>query len=124
MPATGYQSTALLAVTALVVPGAPRELAAVLEGGHGEVFMQTFAADPFRATGPVASLTPTAALSVLDGRPAVGSGVRFLVAIDPALLPSEALPRAADARLLPRAFATLTASPRYGRPPDAVPQRA
>ena len=118
VPVTGYASTALLAVAA-PVDGA---LAAVLEGGHGEVFMQAFAADPFRATGPVASLTPAAALAALDGRPAIGSGVRFLAALAPGLPPSDALPRAADARLLPPDMTALPPSPRYGRPPDAVPK--
>lgn len=119
VPVTGYASTALLAVAAL----AEGELVAVLEGGHGEVFMQAFAAEPFRATGPVASLTPAVALAALEGRRAIGSGVRFLAALEPTLPPSEALPRAADALLLPPEMTTLPPSPRYGRPPDAVPKR-
>lgn len=123
VPVGGYQSTAVLAVAALTGAGFAHELAAVLEGGHGEVFMQAFAADPFRATGPVASLTPAAALAALDGRRAIGSGVRFLAALEPALEPSTALPRAADARLLPPGMTALPPSPRYGRPPDAVPNQ-
>lgn len=122
VPVAGYASTALIARAALAMPGAPGALAAVLEGGHGEVFMQAFAADPFRATGAVASLSPAAALAALDGLPAIGGGVRHLAALAPGLPPSDALPRAADARLLPPAFTALPPSPRYGRPPDAVPQ--
>lgn len=123
VPVSGYQSTALLAVAALAAPGAPPALAAVLEGGHGEVFMQSFAADPFRATGPMASLAPAAALAALGDLPAIGGGVRYLAALQPTLPPSDALPRAADARLLPPGETALPPSPRYGRPPDAVPQR-
>lgn len=122
VPVCGFQSTALLAVAALAAGGLIHELAAVLEGGHGEVFMQAFAADPFRATGPVASLTPAAALAALEGRRAIGSGVRFLAALEPGLVHSDALPRAADARLLPPELTALPPSPRYGRPPDAVPK--
>lgn len=123
VPVSGFQSTAVLAAAALAQNGAPAALAAVLEGGHGEVFMQSFAADPFRATGPMASLTPQAALAALNGLGAVGGGVKYLAALDPALPSSEALPRAADARLLPASFKALPPSPRYGRPPDAVPAR-
>ena len=117
VPVTGYSSLSLIAATAFADDPALDRLAVVLEGGHGEVFMQPFAADPFAAAADLASLTPIDALARLDGAIAVGNGVRFLDmpgAID-------TLPQAAQALLLPHTFTTLPPRPIYGRAPDAKP---
>lgn len=117
----GYSSLALIAAAAFEDDGA-RELAVVLEGGHGEVFMQGFAAPstgPIVATDALVSLRPDAALAALGGRPAYGSGSRWLTAIDPTVDAYEVLPDAARALLLPDAFITLPPRPLYGRAPDA-----
>ena len=116
---TGYTSLHLLAATAFA-DDASDDLAVILEGGHGEVFMQGFA-PPYRDTGPFASLKPEAALSALAGRRAIGSGVRFLTALDPSIAADPRLPDAADAVLLPPHWATLEPKPIYGRAPDAKP---
>ena len=116
----GYSSLALIAATAFTANSAIDRLAVILEGGHGEVFMQPFAADPFAAAADLASLTPADAFARLDGAVAVGNGVRFLDvpgAID-------TLPEAAQAILLPPAFTTLPPRPIYGRAPDAKPMAA
>jgi len=115
----GYASLALLAAMGFAArPGAPA-LAVVLEGGHGEVFMQAFTAPPLAENGPFASRAPAAALAILDGLPAIGSGIRHLAALDAAADLTELLPRAADARLLPASFTALPPRPVYGRAPDA-----
>lgn len=115
----GYSSLALVAASGFAVrPELPR-LAVVLEGGHGEVFMQAFRSPPLAEDGPLRSLAPDAALAALDGRPAIGNGVRHLAALASDLDLAEALPAAADARLLPPAFALLPPRPIYGRAPDA-----
>jgi tRNA threonylcarbamoyl adenosine modification protein YeaZ len=124
IPVHGFSSLALIAVAAFAADPALARLAVVLEGGHGEVFMQPFAASPFAATADLASLTPVDALARLDGMTAVGNGVRFLTALDPAIDAREALPDAADAVLLPVALTTLPPSPVYGRAPDAKPMAA
>ena len=116
----GCSSLPLLAAAAFA-GGAADDLAVVLEGGHGEVFMQGFTATPFSTIGAFASLRPDAALAALAGRVAVGNGVRYLTALDPALVVQETLPDAADAILLPAGFAALDARPIYGRAPDAKP---
>lgn len=118
--ASGYSSLAIVAAAALLSDPQVDELAVVLEGGHGEVFMQTFVR-PLRPTGPFASLKPDQALAMLTGRPAVGNGVRHLASIADTLDLREALPRAAHAVLLPASLATLPARPLYGRAPDAKP---
>lgn len=117
----GYSSLALIAAAAFS-KGPAGDLAVVLEGGHGEVFMQGFGT-PLTATGPFASLRPEVALAALAGRRAVGNGIRFLTALDPAFVGEEALPDAADALLLPPAFASLPPRPIYGRAPDAKPSQ-
>ena len=115
--ARGYSSMSLLAAAALA-RGVASPLAVVLEGGHGEVFMQAFDASP-APLDPLASLRPADALAALHGRPAVGNGVRWLAALDEGLELHEALPDAADACLLPDTLTNLALRPLYGRAPDA-----
>jgi tRNA threonylcarbamoyladenosine biosynthesis protein TsaB len=117
----GFSSLALVATGALAGPLSADTLAVVLEGGHGEVFMQEFTAQPLAEAAPFASLRPDAALARLEGRLAVGNGVHRLLALDPNIRTVEALPDARDARLLPTELATLAARPIYGRAPDAKP---
>ncbi|MFT3977371.1 MAG: tRNA (adenosine(37)-N6)-threonylcarbamoyltransferase complex dimerization subunit type 1 TsaB, partial [Sphingomonas bacterium] len=59
----GYSSTSLIAADALA-GGVPAPLAVVLEGGHGELFVQGFAA-PLAPDGPLASLRPADALAAI-----------------------------------------------------------
>jgi tRNA threonylcarbamoyladenosine biosynthesis protein TsaB len=115
----GYSSLALLAASYFEAHKGCSAVAVVLEGGHGEVFMQAFEASPFREASPLRSLIPAAALEALGSLPAIGTGVPRLAALDPALDLAEALPDAADVRLLPVGFTDLAASPVYGRAPDA-----
>ena len=115
----GFSSLAVLAAGAFA-DGVVGDLAVVLEGGHGEVFIQGFTS-PLRATQDLASLRPEIALAALGQRIPVGNGVRFLTALDPALTVRECLPDAADAVLLLPAFTTLEPKPIYGRAPDAKP---
>ncbi len=117
VPVTGYSSLPLIASAAFTADSTLDRLAVVLEGGHGEVFMQPFAADPFAATADLASLTPADTLARLDGAVAVGNGVRFLDA--PGAI--DTFPDASHAVLLPLAFTALPPRPIYGRAPDAKP---
>jgi tRNA threonylcarbamoyladenosine biosynthesis protein TsaB len=115
---TGYSSLALVAAQALVVRPELRRVAAVLEGGHGEVFMQLFTGD-LTPLSDLASLRPEAALEALGGAAAFGSGARRLLALAPDLDATELLPDAAQASRLPPALAALPPRPLYGRAPDA-----
>jgi tRNA threonylcarbamoyl adenosine modification protein YeaZ len=121
IPVHGYSSLALIASAAFAYDPGLSDLAVILEGGHGEVFMQPFSAEPFAATADLASLTPVDALARLNGRMAIGNGVRFLAPLDPDIGARDVLPDAASAILLPPAFATLPPRPIYGRTPDAKP---
>lgn len=119
--ASGYGSLALIAAGVLR-DRAVSTLAVVAEGGHGEVFMQRFAA-PLTALDLPRSLTPAAALAELGGLPAVGTGTRWLAALGPNVPLDETLPDARDALLLPPDLRALPPVPFYGRAPDAkVPQ--
>jgi tRNA threonylcarbamoyladenosine biosynthesis protein TsaB len=117
VPVHGYSSVTLLAAAALA-RRPTHALAVVLEAGHGEVFMASF--DAALATlQPLASLKPEAAVAALAGLPAIGNGVARLLAVDPSLDATAALPDAADWRLLPPGLAMLLPRPIYGRAPDA-----
>ena len=115
VPVRGYTSTAVIAAAHLI-EGKREALAVVLEGGHGEVFMQGYCY-PLAATDVLVSLTPAAAFTQLGKRIAVGSGLRFLEDI----VGIDALPDARDARLLSADYANLDPRPIYGRAPVAKP---
>jgi tRNA threonylcarbamoyl adenosine modification protein YeaZ len=115
VPVRGFSSLPLVAAAAFAADAKLDRLAVVLEGGHGEVFMQPFIRDPFVATADFASLPPEEAMARLDAT-AIGNGVRFLSTGG-----REALPDAADIVLLPPALIDLPPRPIYGRAPDAKP---
>lgn len=123
VPVHGFSSLALVAAAALAVDGEDGPVVAVLDGGHGEVFQQAFAA-PLAPTDELASRKPADAVALLAGRRATGQGLARLRSIDPSLPVDDRLPDAADAVLLPAALATLPPAPLYGRAPDAVPKAA
>lgn len=116
---SGYSSTALIAAAAFANDPALKRLAVVLEGGHGEVFMQGFHYPLMDQPEALSSVLPDVAIGLLDGRLAVGNGVRHLTAIDPVLATVDTLPNAAHAAFLPPALTALPPRPIYGRAPDA-----
>jgi tRNA threonylcarbamoyl adenosine modification protein YeaZ len=123
-PVAGYSSTALIAAAAFAAHSGIAELAVVMEGGHGELFMQPYRTSPFAELAPLTSLSPEAALAAIGGRPAIGSGTRWLDGLASDRDLGGALPFAADALLLPPGFAALPPRPIYGRAPDAKPMAA
>lgn len=117
---SGYSSLPLIAAAALADDPQLAALAVVIEGGHGEVFMQCFDA-LLAERSPPQSLLPAAALGAIGGLSVIGSGRRWLEPLASGLPGHDRLPRAADARLLPAALRSLPPSAIYGRPPDAKP---
>jgi len=117
VPLAGYSSMAAVAASA----GAGGEIAVALEGGHGQLFVQTFGEDEMRPLDTLRSLPPAAAAAAISAHRVAGSGAAALVAARGPGEALDALPRAAEARLLPAALRSLPPRPIYGRAPDAKP---
>lgn len=115
IPLHGYSSTTILAAQ---VSG--REVGVAIAGGHGQLFVQSFG-DDLAPLEPLRSLPPDEAAAMMRADLVLGSGAAALVEARGHGEAVEALPRAADARLLPAALTTLPPRPIYGRTPDAKP---
>jgi tRNA threonylcarbamoyl adenosine modification protein YeaZ len=117
VPVAGFSSMAAVAAAS----GADIVTVA-LQGGHGELFVQSYGGDPLAPLDALRSLAPGAAAAAATAAPlVVGSGAQSLVAAGAPAVWRDALPRAADARLLPEALRSLEPRPIYGRAPDARP---
>jgi tRNA threonylcarbamoyl adenosine modification protein YeaZ len=120
VPVAGYSAPALVA--AMASRGGP--VAAALQGGHGELFVQVFAGDPLHPTGELRSLRPAEAAAAVDAPLVAGSGAAQLVEARGWGEALDLLPRASEAWRLPLPLRTLAARPIYGRAPDARPMSA
>ena len=95
-------------------------IAIALIGGHGELFVQRFAAAPLSPFSALESLSPERAAAMLPESDIFGSGAPQLVAARGTGVAHERWPRAADVILLPEALITLAPNPIYGRSADAT----
>ncbi|HEY0326098.1 MAG TPA: tRNA (adenosine(37)-N6)-threonylcarbamoyltransferase complex dimerization subunit type 1 TsaB [Allosphingosinicella sp.] len=118
VPLAGYSAPALLAAMAGRPEGA---VAAAIQGGHGEIFVQSFDGATLEPTDDLRSLPPDAAAAVIRADVVVGSGAGQLVAARGWGEALDLLPRAAEAWRLPLPLRSLIARPIYGRAPDAKP---
>ena len=119
VPLAGYSSLAAVAATA----AGEAEIAVALVGGHGELFVQNYGGDPIAPLDALRSLAPAEAAASVSAGLVLGSGAEALVAARGFGRWQGALPRAADARLLPPALRALAPRPIYGRAPDAKPMQ-
>lgn len=120
VPLAGYSAPALLAVMA----STDGPVAAALQGGHGELFVQSFAGDPLQPTSALRSLALAQAAAAVQAPLVAGSGAAQLVAARGWGEAVDLLPRAAQAWRLPAALRALPPRPIYGRAPDARPMSA
>lgn len=116
----GYPTLRLIAAMALADRRGQTDgaVAAAMTGGHGEWFVQRFAADG-APLAPLASMTPSDAVAACPDMLVAGSQAEALVA---ARGNGEGLAIWPDARLLPllpAAAFTTDVRPLYGRSPDA-----
>jgi tRNA threonylcarbamoyladenosine biosynthesis protein TsaB len=119
VPVRGFSSLTLIAATAFAREPDAETCAATLTGGHGELFVQRFAARPFAALCDLFS-APPAGVRVPDMLVA-GSGAADLIAARGFGTAADILPDASGIVLLPAEFTLLPARPIYGRAPDARP---
>jgi tRNA threonylcarbamoyladenosine biosynthesis protein TsaB len=117
VPLAGFSSMALLAAEGEEAS----ELAVALHGGHGQLFVQSFACAPLRPTADLASLSPHDAAAAIAAPLVIGSGAEALVAARGFGRAGPAEARAENARRLPAALRDLPPTPIYGRAPDARP---
>ncbi len=119
VPLSGYSSLALIAAAAAAA--GDDEIAVALHGGHGQLFVQTYGRDPLMPLDELRSLLPEEAAAAMRTHHVQGSGAEELVAARGFGEAHDALPRAADALLLPAELRRLPPKPIYGRAPDAKP---
>lgn len=116
VPVLGYPTLAL--VSAMARELHPGPVTVCMAGGHGEWFVQDFAADG-TAEAPLASLAPAGAAGAAGHSLVAGSQAAALAALRGT---GPALPLLPDARkfpLLPQACLDSDLTPIYGRGPDA-----
>lgn len=115
----GMSSLALLAASA----GSGGDVAAAMEGGHGELFVQQFGPSLVPSTD-VLNLAPGQAAAAISSDLVAGPGAKALVEARGRGEAVEAWPSAAKALQLPIALRSLPPQPVYARPPDARPRSA
>lgn len=113
----GYPSLGLIAAMAQARKGAC-PLSVIMTGGHGEWFVQAYAANG-EATGEVASLRPDAAAALVGDDLLAGTQAAALLALRGGGEALDILPDARAFNLLPANLLTWSVQPHYGRPPDA-----
>jgi hypothetical protein len=113
-------SLALLAANS----GAEGEIATAILGGHGELFVQQFAAATVEPTSGLRNLTPADAAVFATAPLVLGSGAQRLVEARGWGDAREAWPFAANALALPPALRSLPPKPVYARAPDARAREA
>jgi tRNA threonylcarbamoyl adenosine modification protein YeaZ len=119
VPLSGYSSMSIVAAGA----ASSGEIAVALQGGHGELFVQSFTHGPLAPTDELRSLAPGEAAARIDAPLVLGSGAAALVSARGHGDDLDAVPRAADARFLPEDLRQLPPRPLYGRAPDARPMQ-
>jgi len=120
VPLSGYSSLAAIAAGARQ-EGEGDEIAVALEAGHGQLFIQSYAREPLTPLDALRSLLPQDAAASVSAHHVHGSGAEALVNARGHGEAHDALPRAADAILLPPELRSLPPRPIYGRAPDAKP---
>jgi tRNA threonylcarbamoyladenosine biosynthesis protein TsaB len=108
----------------LLAAGADGPVAVAVTGGHGELFVQEFAAG-LKPCSELRNLAAAEAARLTSAPLVVGSGARQLVEVRGWGEARELWPSAANALRLPESLRSLAAKPVYARAPDArIPEAA
>lgn len=110
----GMSSLALLAASA----ANDVEVAAAVDGGHGELFVQQFGRD-LKPKSDILNLSPADAAQVVSTNLVAGPGAGKLVEARAHGEAREVWPSAAQALRLPESLRSLDPKPIYARAPDA-----
>ena len=116
----GLSSLALLAASA----DGDSAVAAAMEGGHGELFVQTFDGASLNPQSDALNLPPEAAAAAVAAQTAVGPGAQRLIEARGWGNAVAGWPSAANAMRLPTSLRSLAPKPFYGRAPDAKAKAA
>lgn len=122
VPVAGFSTLALVAAGQAGRVRAAGGCQVVMEGGHGEYFVQPFGAD-LLPRGENSALRPEAAAALLDDL-LIGNRAEALVERRGFGTAIDALPDARSLPAVPDALLHLAPSPHYGRAPDAKPSVA
>lgn len=122
VPLHGMSSLALIAAGA--IEDCDGKVAAVMKGGHAELFVQQFTCPELAAIGDHDSLSPPAAARAVDAPLVLGPAAETLVEERRAGEARVCHPRAAPALRRPEPLRSLGPRPIYGRAPDAKPKAA
>lgn len=107
---------------ALVAAGCDADhFVVAVEGGHGELLVQSYRRDPLRALSPFVCVTPERAAALMRVEIVVGSGAERLVAARGFGTAVATEARAANLLGIPSELVSLPPQPIYGRAPDAKP---
>ena len=117
---SGMSSLALLAA-GVEVDGA---VAAAMDGGHGELFVQTFDGKTLEPQTELVSQLPGAAAQACEAEIVVGPGAQKLIEARGWGTAIDGWPLAEHAGRLPVELRNLPAKPIYGRAPDAKAKAA
>lgn len=116
----GMSSLALLAAGA----GAPSQVAAAVDGGHGELFVQQFDGHSLEPATELVNLPPALAAERIASDLVVGPGAKALVDARGSGVAVDGWPSARNAFRLSEALRSLAPKPVYARAPDARPKVA
>ena len=116
----GISSLALLAAGAETAG----DVAAAVDGGHGELFVQQFAGRTLEATSELLNLLPTQAAGIISAETVIGPGANALVEARDSGRAIAGWPSAQNALRLPEALRSLAPKPIYARAPDARAKNA
>ena len=111
----GMSSLALLAAGA----HGDHPVAAAVDGGHGELFVQQFEGRSTEPIGDLLNLPPADAAAAVDAELVVGPAAQKLVDARGRGEAQERWPSASDALRLPGGLRSLPPKPVYARAPDA-----
>ncbi|WP_265561783.1 tRNA (adenosine(37)-N6)-threonylcarbamoyltransferase complex dimerization subunit type 1 TsaB [Sphingomicrobium arenosum] len=120
----GFSSLAVIAAAARAARPDADRITSVMQGGHGELFVQPFGGRSLKALEAPQSLRPEAAAATLEADLVAGPAVDALTEAGATIEAITLDPLADHAALLPAPLRELDLAPLYVRAPDAKPKAA